>query len=173
MVFQDGGLYLDPEGEIRAGAVFDELIDGGEMPITIGVFVDPGEDRSAEYDAFSDAYASFLLDEILPGVLDEHNVADDPEQWAIGGGSSGGNCAFTVAWLRPDRFRRVFSSLGSFVQIPGGNPYPDLIEREPQNRCGSSSTPPPATSTGAPAATGSPRTCASRRRSPSATTTSG
>jgi enterochelin esterase-like enzyme len=132
MVFQDGGLYLDPEGEIRAGAVFDELIDGGEMPITIGVFVDPGEDRSAEYDAFSDAYASFLLDEILPGVLDEHNVADDPEQWAIGGGSSGGNCAFTVAWLRPDRFRRVFSSLGSFVQIPGGNPYPDLIEHEPQ-----------------------------------------
>lgn len=132
MVFQDGSLYLDPEGEIRAGAAFDELIERGEMPVTIGVFVDPVEDRNAEYDTFSDAYASFLLDEILPDVLAEHNVTDDPDQWAIGGGSSGGSCAFTVAWLRPDRFRRVFSSLGSFAQIPGGNPYPDLIEREPK-----------------------------------------
>ena len=41
MVFQDGWLYLDPEGEIRAGVVFDDLIEPGEMPVTIGVFVDP------------------------------------------------------------------------------------------------------------------------------------
>jgi enterochelin esterase-like enzyme len=132
MVFQDGRLYLDPEGEIRAGLVFDDLIDRGEMPVTVGVFVDPGDDRNAEYDAFSDAYATFLLTEILPEVRDAYRVTDDPEQWAIGGGSSGGNCAFTAAWLRPDRFRRVFSSLGSFAQIPGGNPYPELIQETPR-----------------------------------------
>jgi enterochelin esterase-like enzyme len=131
MVFQDGSLYLDPDGDIRAGAVFDQLIEQGEMPVTIGVFVDPGEDRNLEYDAFNDAYASFLLTDILPGVLDDYNVTEDPEQWAIGGGSSGGSCAFTAAWTRPDRFHRVFCSLGSFVQLPGGNPYPELIEREP------------------------------------------
>jgi len=130
MVFQDGWLYLDPEGEIRAGLVFDDLIDRGEMPVTVGVFVDPEDDRNAEYDTFSDAYATFLLTEILPEVRDAYGITDDPEQWAIGG-SSGGSCAFTVAWLRPDRFRRVFSSLGSFAQIPGGNPYPELIENTP------------------------------------------
>jgi enterochelin esterase family protein len=132
MVFQDGHLYLDPDGDVRAGAVIDQLIAGGEMPVAIGVFVDPGPDRNLEYDAFDDAYATFLLTAILPSVLAEYNVTDDPDQWAIGGGSSGGNCAFTVAWMRPDRFRRVFSSLGSFVQIPGGNPYPRLIEETPK-----------------------------------------
>jgi enterochelin esterase-like enzyme len=65
MVFQDGHMYLNPEGEIRASIVFDNLIHRGEMPVTIGVFIDPGEpeNRNAEYDAFSDAYATFLLTE--------------------------------------------------------------------------------------------------------------
>jgi enterochelin esterase family protein len=129
MVFQDGQITLDPDGEIRAGVVFDNLIHRGEMPVTIGVFVDPGEpgNRNAEYDAFDDVYATFLLEEILPTVLDRFTVTDDPEQCAIGGGSSGGNCAFTAAWMRPDRFRRVLCTSGSFVQMPGGNVYPELI----------------------------------------------
>jgi enterochelin esterase-like enzyme len=134
MVFQDGRLNLEPEGEVRASVVFDNLIHRGEMPVTIGVFVDPGEpaNRNAEYDTFSDAYATFLLTEILPPVQDRYAIADDPDQWAIGGGSSGGNCAFTAAWMRPDRFRRVLSFLGSFAQMPGGNPYPELIQDTPR-----------------------------------------
>lgn len=134
MVFQDGRMYSDPEGEIRAGVVLDNLIHRGEMPITIGVFVDPGEpeNRNAEYDAFSDAYATFLLTEILPNVRDRYHITDDPDQWAIGGGSSGGSCAFTVAWMRPDRFRRVLSFLGSFAQLRGGNRYPKLIQDTPK-----------------------------------------
>lgn len=134
MVFQDGHMYLDPEGEIRAAVVFDNLIHRVEMPVTIGVFVDPGEpeNRNAEYDTFSDAYATFLLTEILPNVQDRYLVTDDPDQWAIGGGSSGGSCAFTVAWTRPDRFRRVLCFSGSFAQIPGGNPYLELIEHTPK-----------------------------------------
>jgi enterochelin esterase family protein len=134
MVFQDGWLYLDPEGAFRGGVVFDNLVHRGEMPATIGVFVDPGEpgNRNAEYDAFSDAYATFLLTEILPAVRDRYAISDDPDRWAIGGGSSGGSCAFTVAWMRPDRFRKVLSSLGSFAQIGGGNPYPELIRETPR-----------------------------------------
>ena len=133
MVFQDGRMYLDPEGEIRAAIVFDNLIHRAEMPVTIGVFVDPGEpeNRNVEYDAFSDAYATFLLTEILPNVQDSYRITDDPDHWAICGGSSGGNCAFTVAWTRPDRFRRVLSLLGSFAQIEGGDPYPELIHETP------------------------------------------
>jgi enterochelin esterase-like enzyme len=133
MVFQDGHMYLDPEGEMRVPIVFDNLIHRGEMPVTFGVFVDPGEpeNRNAEYDAFSDDYATFLLTEVLPNVQDHYLIADDPDQWAIGGGSSGGSCAFTVAWRRPDRFRRVLSFLGSFAQLRGGNRYPELIQDMP------------------------------------------
>jgi enterochelin esterase family protein len=132
MVFQDGLMYMDPDGEIRAPVVFDNLIHRGEVPVTIGVFVDPGAgSRNAEYDAFGDAYATFLLTEILPDVQDRYVIGDDPERWAIGGGSSGGSCAFTAAWTRPDRFRRVLSLLGSFAQIRGGNPYPELIRDTP------------------------------------------
>jgi enterochelin esterase family protein len=134
IVVQDGWMYLDPEGEIRAGVVFDNLIHRGEMPVTVGVFVDPGQpgNRNAEYDAFNDTYAAFLLREILPAVQDGYRIADDPDRWAIAGGSSGGSCAFTAAWMRPDRFRRVLSLLGSFAQIDGGNPYPELLRRTPR-----------------------------------------
>lgn len=129
LVFQDGWLYLDPDGIFRAGVVLDNLIHRGEVPVSIAVFVDPGEpdNRNAEYDAFDDTYADFLLEEILPRVRADWVITDDPDRWAICGGSSGGNCALTVAWTKSDRFRRVICLQGSFEQIPGGNPYPELI----------------------------------------------
>jgi len=133
MVFQDGALYLDPRGIFRAGIVLDNLIHRAEMPVTVAVFVEPGEpgNRNAEYDAFDGRYAEFLLTEILPDVQRNYAVADDPNRRGICGGSSGGACALTAAWHRPDQFRRVISLQGSFVQIPGGNPYPQLIPSTP------------------------------------------
>ena len=85
IVFQDGRLYLDPDGAFRAGVVMDNLMHRSELPVTIGVFVDPGEpdNRNAEYDAFDDAYAMFLLTEILPNVRESYAVTDNTEQWAI------------------------------------------------------------------------------------------
>lgn len=135
MVFQDGWWYLDPQGEVRAGIVLDNLVHRGDIAVTIGVFIDPGvlddpeqpKNRNTEYDAFDDRYVTFLLDEILPQVTARYRVSEDPDRWGICGGSSGGNCAFTAAWLRPDRFRRVVGCLPSFAQMPGGNPYPELI----------------------------------------------
>ncbi|WP_353649156.1 alpha/beta hydrolase-fold protein [Nakamurella sp. A5-74] len=133
MVFQDGQMYLDPDLEMRAGIVFDNLIHDGSMPTTIGVFVDPGQlgNRNAEYDPADDRYAEFLITEIIPAVRDQLglNITEDPDLRAICGGSSGGNCAFTVAWQRPDRFGLVLGFVSSFAQIPGGNPYPELIRR--------------------------------------------
>ncbi|POH58061.1 alpha/beta hydrolase [Arthrobacter glacialis] len=135
MVFQDGWLYLDPEGEVRGGIVLDNLIHSGDIPVTIGVFVNPGiftdleqpKNRNAEYDAFDDRYVEFLLTEIIPQITGRYSISEDPETWGICGGSSGGNCAFTAAWLRPDKFRRVIGFLSSFAQMPNGNPYPELI----------------------------------------------
>ncbi|MBD9730000.1 alpha/beta hydrolase [Streptomyces caniscabiei] len=140
MVFQDGWWYLDPAGEVRGGIVLDNLVHRGDIPVTIGVFVDPGvfphaenpKNRNNEYDAFDDQYVTFLLTEIIPQVAERYTIAQSPEQWGICGGSSGGNCAFTAAWLRPDKFRRVIGYLSSFAQMPDGNPYPDLISRVPR-----------------------------------------
>jgi enterochelin esterase family protein len=129
MVVQDAEWYLDLEGETRASIVLDNLIHRGEMPVTIGVFLAPGEPgrRNLEYDAFNDEYATFLITEIIPSVQSRYAITHDHQRWAIGGGSSGGSCAFTAAWMRPDCFRRVWSFNGSFAQLHGGNQYPKLI----------------------------------------------
>lgn len=140
MVFQDGRWYLDPEGEIRGGVVLDNLVHQGDIPVTIGLFVEPGvlegaedpKNRNVEYDAFDDRYISFLLTEIVPEVTSRYSITDDHDQWGICGGSSGGNCALTAAWLRPDVFRHVICYLSSFTQMPGGNPYPELIPTGPR-----------------------------------------
>lgn len=148
MVFQDGHAYLNPEGDFRVPTVFDNLIHQGDMPVTIGVFVDPGHldadlpeqpgwqprpaNRSVEYDTLSDAYATFLMTEILPEVAKQVRFTDDPQGRAICGISSGGICAFTVAWQRPDAFHKVLSHVGSFTNIRGGHVYPALIRKHPE-----------------------------------------
>lgn len=141
MVFQDGGGYQGTNGQYRATVVFDNLIAKKEMPVTIGVFINPGvvpatepgkkdrSNRSFEYDSLGDAYAKFLLNELLPEVSKKYNLTKDPDLRAIGGASSGGICAFTVAWERPDAFRKVLSHIGSFTNIRGGHVYPALIRK--------------------------------------------
>ncbi len=140
-VNQDGVQYKAPE-------VFDALIAKGEMPVTIGVFVTPGRvpapndqaldryNRSYEYDGLGDAYARFLLDELLPDV--ESKQASDGRaivlsksgnDRCIGGASSGAICAFTAAWERPDAFTRVFSAIGTYVSLRGGNEYMSLVRK--------------------------------------------
>jgi enterochelin esterase family protein len=140
MVFQDGGGYVNEKGDQRVPIVFDNLIARGEMPVTIGIFLNPGTfgdgaaNRSFEYDSMSGQYAKFICDEILPHFAKEYNLTTDPEMRAIAGGSSGGICAFTVAWERPEVFHKVLSAIGSFTNIRGGDEYPALIrktERKP------------------------------------------
>jgi len=140
MVFQDGHTYVDEKGQFRVPVVFDNLIAAKEMPVTIGIFVNPGwfaekldapqgwkapegigSNRSVEYDSLGGDYAKFLETEILAEVGKTLRLTADPEQRAICGLSSGGICAFTVAWERPDLFRKVLSQVGSFTNIRGGN----------------------------------------------------
>lgn len=143
MFFQDGWLYLDPDGEVHGGIVLDNLTHRKAIPPTIGVFVDAGihehetdpqtrRNRNHEYDAFDDRYATFLVEEIAPLVRQHAQIADMPGAWGICGGSSGGNSALTAAWMRPDAFSYVIAYLSSFAQMPGGNPYPDLIRETPR-----------------------------------------
>ncbi len=140
MVFQDGSSYANPKGAFRAPVVFDNLIHQKKLPVIIGIFIDPGrivgqEDkpnsplRSALYDTLSDNYARFLEKEILPEVGKTHRLRQDAAGRAICGISSGGICAFTVAWQRPDLFSKVLSHVGSFTNIRGGDVYPGLIRK--------------------------------------------
>jgi enterochelin esterase-like enzyme len=140
MVFQDGQWYANRDGVWRAPVVLDNLIARKELPVMAAVFINPGvsigkdeagksiiDNRSVEYDTLSAAYATFLLEEILPEIRKHIEITDDPNGRGITGCSSGGICAFTVAWQRPDQFRKVLSFSGSFTNMRGGNVYPSLI----------------------------------------------
>jgi enterochelin esterase family protein len=141
MVFQDGGSYVNEKGAFRVPVVFDNLIHRKEMPVTVGIFVNPGvipgpspkskgqSKRSYEYDTLSNQYVTFLEKEILPEVGKTVKLRQDVEGRAIGGSSSGGICAFTAAWERPDLFSKVLSHVGSFTNIRGGDVYPGLIRK--------------------------------------------
>lgn len=141
MIFQDGGGYVDRKGGWRVPVVFDNLIASGEMPVTIGLFINPGVlpaanerslaryNRSFEYDGLGDAYGRFLLEEVIPKMKEKWNLSDNPDDRGIAGSSSGAIAAFTAAWERPDQFRRVFSTIGTYVGLRGGNEYPTLIRK--------------------------------------------
>lgn len=137
-------VHVEQDGlQFNMPAVLDQLIARGEMPVTIGVFVQPGVlkasstsaldrfNRSFEYDGLGDDYARFLLDELLPHVARQQKLklSASGNDRSIGGSSSGAICAFTVAWERPDGFSRVLSAIGTYVGLRGGNEYPTLIRK--------------------------------------------
>jgi hypothetical protein len=132
--------------------VFDNLIAAGQMPVTIGVFVSPGVvrdadggviryNRSNEFDRTDGTFARFLIEELLPEVERQTasdgrpiRLSTDPNDCAIAGSSSGGICAFSAAWARPDRFARVFSAVGTYVSMRGGNEYQAVIRKTEPKR---------------------------------------
>jgi enterochelin esterase family protein len=140
MIFQDGNSYRE-----WVPTVFDNLIAKRDMPVSVGIFIQPGvfeggrSNRSVEYDTLSDHYARFLLEEILPEVERSVRLRRDAAGRAIVGASSGGICAFTAAWERPDQFGKVVSWIGSFVNIAsgktlreGGHNYAAMIRKTPR-----------------------------------------
>ncbi|MBU2664100.1 esterase family protein [Actinoplanes bogorensis] len=140
MVFQDGDDYAGPV--VNVPTVFDNLIASGEMPVTIALFVNPGNpgpgapvyggrgNRNVEYDNCNADYATFLAEELIPVVAAEYTISSDPEHRAICGISSGGACSFTAGWFRPDQFRKIVSHCGSFLDIIGAHQYPSWIRRQ-------------------------------------------
>src|SRR5258708_10933672 len=140
MIFQDGQAFMNAEGDLRAQNVMDNLIYRREIPVMIGVFINPGRtpeqpepnpkewgdkttNRPTEYNTLDDKYARVITEELLPVLYKEYNISRDPEQHGIGGSSSGAIAAFTVAWERPNQFRKVLSNVGSFTNIRGGHAY--------------------------------------------------
>ena len=144
MILQDGQAMKAEEGDIRAQNVMDNLIYRREIPVMIGVFINPGRtpeqpeptlqewgdrttNRPTEYNTPDDKYARVIVDELMPVLYKEYNISKDPERHGIGGSSSGAIAAFKVAWERPNDFRKVLSIVGSFVNIRGGQVYADRV----------------------------------------------
>ena len=151
LVCNDGAAYSSPEGAIRVTRVLDALHDAGEIDDTAAVFINPGNptveipispspaydqqstQRSIEYDTLSDRYGRFLLEDVLPWLTESYGISlsADPAHRTVCGISSGGICAFSVAWFHPEHFARVISHCGSFTNIRGGHNYPYLVRSTP------------------------------------------
>jgi enterochelin esterase family protein len=152
MIFQDGQAFKNPDGDLRAQNVMDNLIYRRELPVMIGVFINPGRrpdqpepspqtewgdrttNRPAEYNSLDDRYARVIVDELLPALNKDYNISKDPDRRGIGGASSGAIAAFTVAWERPAEFHKVLSIVGSFTHLRppdqhGGDEYPDMVRQ--------------------------------------------
>jgi len=144
MIFQDGQAFMAPAGDLRAQNVMDNLIYRREIPVMIGVFINPGRrpdqpeptpqnwgdrdtNRPEEYNSVDDRYARVIVDELLPVLYKDYNISKDPARHGIGGASSGAIAAFGVAWERPAQFQKVLSIVGSFVNLRGGHVYPELV----------------------------------------------
>jgi enterochelin esterase family protein len=147
MIWQDGQAMIAPAGDVRAPNVLDNLIFRRELPVMIGVFINPGRrpdqpepnlsewgdrttNRPTEYNTIDDRYSRVIVDELMPELYKDFNISKDPERHGIGGASSGAIAAFIVAWERPDQFRKVLSIVGSFVNLRGGNVFPEMIMKE-------------------------------------------
>jgi enterochelin esterase family protein len=151
MIFNDGQAMKAEPGDVQAHHVLDNLICRREIPVMLGVFINPGRrpdqpeptprdwgdrntNRPDEYNPPNDKYARVIVDELMPALKKEYNISPDPEQHGIMGASSGGCAAFAVAWFRPNDFRKVITFVGSFTDIRGEHIYPELVqesERKP------------------------------------------
>ena len=146
MVFNDGQAMMAEPGDVQGHRVLDNLIYRREIPVMLGVFINPGRradqpeptprdwgdktsNRADEYNPPNENYARVVVEELMPALKKEYNLSADPAQRGIMGSSSGGCAAFSVAWFRPDDFRKVITFVGSFTDIRGGHVWPELVEQ--------------------------------------------
>jgi enterochelin esterase-like enzyme len=149
IIFNDGQAFKNMDGDLRAPNVLDNLIDRREIPVMVAVFINPGRrpdqpeptpqewgdrttNRPTEYNTLDDKYARVICDELMPALKKDYNISPDPARHGIGGASSGAIAAFTVAWERPNEFRKVLSLIGSFVNLRGGDAYAGLVRGNPK-----------------------------------------
>jgi enterochelin esterase family protein len=148
-VFNDGQAMMAAPGDVQAQNVLDNLIYRREIPVMIGVFINPGRRpdqpeptprdwgdhttlRADEYNPPTDKYARVIVEELMPAIRRDYNISPDPELHAIMGSSSGGCAAFAVAWFRPDDFRKVMTFVGSYTDIRGEYIYPEWVAASPR-----------------------------------------
>lgn len=145
---RQAALYVGLDGVLcNAPQVMDSLIEARKMPVTIGVFLQPGVirdeggtvlryNRCYEFDNTTGDFARFLETEVLPAVEQMTTakgkpirLSNRPQDRMIFGLSSGGIAAYNAAWHRPDLFGKVFTGVGTFVAMRGGNDLQALVRK--------------------------------------------
>jgi iron(III)-enterobactin esterase len=130
MVVQDGDGYVtDVQNTL------DNLIASKKVPIMLAVFVNNGggdgqdSERGLEYDTMSDRYSRFIDTNVLPAAQNDATIkadfanlkfTDNPEGRSSYGCSSGGAAALTQGWFTPDKYRRIVTYSGTFVDQQDG-----------------------------------------------------
>ncbi len=149
MVFNDGHAMMAEPGDVQAHRVLDNLIFRREIPVMLGVFINPGRrpdqpepnprnwgdktsNRADEYNPPNENYARVIVEELMPALKKDYSISPDPAQRGIMGTSSGGCAAFSVAWFRSNDFRKVVTFVGSFTDIRGGHLWPEMVEKSPK-----------------------------------------
>mgnify|MGYP002629922414 CR=1 FL=1 len=144
MVFNDGQAMMAEPGDVQGHRVLDNLIYRREIPVMLGVFINPGRrpdqpeptprdwgdrttNRTNEYNPPNENYGRVIVEELMPALQKEYNISTNPDQHGIMGSSSGGCAAFATAWFRPNHFRKVITFVGSYTDIRGEHIYPELV----------------------------------------------
>src|SRR5262249_26807701 len=96
MVFNDGQAFKNEKGDAGAQNVMDNLIYRREIPVMLGVFINPGRrpdqpeptpsnwgdrdtNRPTEYNTPNDKYAKVICDELMPALNKDYNISKNPE----------------------------------------------------------------------------------------------
>lgn len=124
IVFQDGQWAKN-----YSVPCLDNMIATKQIPPVVAIFIKPSEFangnsiRMRQYDYLTDEYVRFVTEEYEPVALERLGVkvSQNPKMRCIAGLSSGGICAFTAAWQKPEKFGLVMSWIGSFVNIASGD----------------------------------------------------
>jgi enterochelin esterase-like enzyme len=127
-------VMITTDGDNRAFNVLDHLIPQKKLPVMIVVAIPSGggdgqgSERGLEYDTVSGKYSDFVETEVLPMAEKVAHVklTKDPDGRAVMGTSSGAAAGMSMAWFHPERYRRVFTFSGTFVnqQWPVDPEYP-------------------------------------------------
>ena len=127
-------VMITSDGDSRAFNVLDHLIPLKQLPVMIVVAIPsgggdgPGSERGLEYDTVSGKYSDFVETEVLPMAekVAQVKLTKDPDGRAVMGTSSGASAAMSMAWFHPERYHRVLTFSGTFVnqQWPTDPQYP-------------------------------------------------
>ena len=118
--------FLISQDSLGSGVIptiLDNMIHDRRLPAMVAILIDSGgsdslgSQRGLEYDTMSGGYADFVEEEVLPRASREAHVefTKDPNGRMTMGGSSGGACAFSMAWYRPNLYHRVLTYSGTYV----------------------------------------------------------
>jgi enterochelin esterase family protein len=110
LILFDGDAYTSV---VPTPTILDNLIDAKKIPPCIAIFFDNPDDPTRDYElGCNPLMPRFIQEELLPVILDSHNITYDPTNLVIAGSSFGGLGALYAGFLMPACFSKIISLSG-------------------------------------------------------------